>query len=484
MSNGVPSRSTAAFLRVLAEAVALDLEQHAEYPQRSTVAFLDRLRNRVEAFEADPKAPQYDREMVRHMTDILEEILNDPDWRRLRDGRWDTHSCRPIWVLLGWVSHLAAASAHTRPRPAGSGGCPMQEPPMQEPHAGAKARRDENAPRVLPPTWQTQPKSAVARQDRHADARMRGSPTGVAAIARGASSSICPMLHSRDACRMQHMADAVSHDQNFKNLIVDYPREALAFFAAEEAPRPEDDVRIVPVRQEQLKERLGDRYRALDAPLLVDWADGRRDAVVFALEEESDWRRFSPHRLARYCLDLGTGRRHYLVFDYLACKLAEMPAGRWLDSDNLVARVNLPNMRSPARDRVDVYARAVHGLLTLETDDARQAKYMEFIDIYAGLTDNEFRRYRRQHPQESSIVTGLIQRARAEGIERGMERGMRQGRAEGGRAVLERLLRQRFGGLSPEAAERLRRAPETELETWADNLLDAGTLDEVFRTTP
>ncbi len=165
-----------------------------------------------------------------------------------------------------------------------------------------------------------------------------------------------------------------------------------------------------------------------------------------------------------------------------------MPAGRWLDSDNLVARVNLPNMRSPARDRVDVYARAVQGLLTLETDGARRAKYMEFIDIYAGLTDNEFRRYRRQHPQESSIVTGLIQRARAEGIERGMERGiergMRQGRAEGGRAVLERLLRQRFGGLSPEAAERLRRAPEAELETWADNLLDAGTLDEVFRTTP
>ena len=75
------------------------------------------------------------------------------------------------------------------------------------------------------------------------------------------------------------MADAVSHDQNFKNLIVDYPRQALAFFAAEEAPRSGDDVSIVPVRQEQLKERLGDRFRELDAPLLVDWADGRRDAT-------------------------------------------------------------------------------------------------------------------------------------------------------------------------------------------------------------
>ncbi len=27
----------------------------------------------------------------------------------------------------------------------------------------------------------------------------------------------------------------MSHDQNFKNLILDYPRQSLAFFAAEEA---------------------------------------------------------------------------------------------------------------------------------------------------------------------------------------------------------------------------------------------------------
>ncbi len=29
----------------------------------------------------------------------------------------------------------------------------------------------------------------------------------------------------------------MSHDQNFKNLILDYPREALAFFAEAEAAR-------------------------------------------------------------------------------------------------------------------------------------------------------------------------------------------------------------------------------------------------------
>ena len=31
------------------------------------------------------------------------------------------------------------------------------------------------------------------------------------------------------------MADRISHDQNFKNLILDYPRDALSFFAAPEA---------------------------------------------------------------------------------------------------------------------------------------------------------------------------------------------------------------------------------------------------------
>ena len=154
----------------------------------------------------------------------------------------------------------------------------------------------------------------------------------------------------------------------------------------------------------------------------------------------------------------------------------------------MVARVDLPNMDGAGRDRVDVYAHAVRGLLALEADGAKREKYLDFIDIYAGLTDNEMRRYRREYPEEGSIVTGFVQRARAEGIERGIERGIEQGiekgRAEGGRAVLERQLRKRFGQLSPGTAERLRQAPEAELATWADNVLDAATLDEVFRTTP
>ena len=45
----------------------------------------------------------------------------------------------------------------------------------------------------------------------------------------------------------------MSHDQNFKNLVLDYARAALALFAAAEAATLDAAARIVPVRQGQLQ---------------------------------------------------------------------------------------------------------------------------------------------------------------------------------------------------------------------------------------
>ncbi len=101
---------------------------------------------------------------------------------------------------------------------------------------------------------------------------------------------------------------------------------------------------------------------------------------------------------------------------------------------------------------------------------------MEFIDIYAALTDNEYERYGQEYPEESSTMAGAIQRAREEGVRRGMERG----HVEGERTVLERLLRRRFGRLPAGTERRLDRASRADLEAWADNVLDARSLDEVF----
>ncbi|MDE0364873.1 MAG: DUF4351 domain-containing protein [Gammaproteobacteria bacterium] len=69
-----------------------------------------------------------------------------------------------------------------------------------------------------------------------------------------------------------------------------------------------------------------------------------------------------------------------------------------------------------------------------------------------------------------------------QGIEQGMQQGMRRGRVEGERALLERLLLRRFGFLAPEIAARLGQASADDLETWADKVLDAPTIDDVFES--
>jgi len=213
----------------------------------------------------------------------------------------------------------------------------------------------------------------------------------------------------------------MDHDQAFKNLILDYPAAALEFFAA---ARGLEGATITPVREEQLQEVLGSRYRKLDVPLKVEWPDGRRAAVLFVVEEETEPRRFSIHRLAHYCLDLaellkttqlvpvvvflhpgefphglslGDGEDTYLSFRFIHCELARLPAERYLDSGNIVARLNLPNMRHPRERRVEVYARAVDGLLALEPDWNRQRKYMDFIDAYAELSEDEVARYSTEY---------------------------------------------------------------------------------------
>ena len=52
--------------------------------------------------------------------------------------------------------------------------------------------------------------------------------------------------------------------------------------------------------------------------------------------------------------------------------------------------------------------------------------------------------------------------------------------SEGERALLYRLLTRRFGPLDEPTEVRLQQATAAELERWADNILDAETLDDVF----
>jgi hypothetical protein len=306
----------------------------------------------------------------------------------------------------------------------------------------------------------------------------------------------------------------MDHDQAFKNLILDYPAAALAFFA---------DVQdlagatITPIREEQLQEVLGSRYRKLDVPLQVEWPDGRRAGVVFIVEEETEPRRFSIHRLIHYCVDLaellkttqivpivvflhsgefprqlhlGNGEDIYLSFRFIHCELARLPAQRYLDSDNIVARLNLPNMDYPASQRLDIYHNACNGLYGLEQDHNKRLKYADFIDAYAELTEDEVARYRAEYSNETGDNTmGLAAILREEGREEGVQEGRRAGRQEGRRegkqegesALLLRQMALRFGPLDDALRERIQTADSETLLQWGERILTAATAEEVVK---
>lgn len=291
------------------------------------------------------------------------------------------------------------------------------------------------------------------------------------------------------------------HDQNFKNLILDYPREALAFFAQEETGEDLHQARIIPIRQEQLKDRLGDRFRELDVPLLVEWPNGNREAIVFVIEEETQSNRFSIHRLAHYCLDLaelmetervipvviflntgprqeklrlGGDRHSYLEFRYLACDLKRLSANDYKDSTNIIARLNLPNMDYPKQERLQVYLAAQLGLLKIEQNPNKQRKYIDFIDYYADLSEQEIIEFRTHYLNEEGEIMGLAQLLRQEG------------RQEECISLVTRLLRRKFGIQIEldQALAQLQTLPVEKLEDLTEAILDwneIGDLTEWLR---
>lgn len=262
-----------------------------------------------------------------------------------------------------------------------------------------------------------------------------------------------------------------SHDQNYKNLILDYPRQAIQFFAAEEADQVDDSVEIIPLRQEQLKERLGDRFRELDTPLLLQWPDGRREAIVFILEEESDPARFHIERLAHYCLDiaslletkrvvpvviflrkgqyplsltLGSEKGAFLTFHYIACELWKLSAEDFWESQNIVARLNLPLMQHSQAQHVATYAKSVDGLVILEHRIEYQRKYIDFIDKYANLDENEIAHYWTDYVSRNEAgerVMGAFQKK----FEEMRAEGRVEGRVEEARKSVMLVLEARFG---------------------------------------
>jgi predicted transposase YdaD len=67
------------------------------------------------------------------------------------------------------------------------------------------------------------------------------------------------------------------------------------------------------------------------------------------------------------------------------------------------------------------------------------------------------------------------------GLKQGLIEGKLEGKLEGEVTVLCRLMTRRFGPISEATQARLDNATLEQLEQWTDNILEAATLDDVFK---
>jgi hypothetical protein len=74
-----------------------------------------------------------------------------------------------------------------------------------------------------------------------------------------------------------------------------------------------------------------------------------------------------------------------------------------------------------------------------------------------------------------------IEQWKQEGLQAGRQAGLREGRRDGEAAMLLRLLERRFGALPDWTTDRVRVADTEALEGWGLRVLDAGSLDDVFK---
>ncbi len=69
------------------------------------------------------------------------------------------------------------------------------------------------------------------------------------------------------------------------------------------------------------------------------------------------------------------------------------------------------------------------GLIELEPSTEKRLKYLDFVDIYADLDDNERQLYTQLYPHEVATMSGFAQRFLEKGREEGMQQGMQCGEA-------------------------------------------------------
>ena len=110
---------------------------------------------------------------------------------------------------------------------------------------------------------------------------------------------------------------------------------------------------------------------------------------------------------------------------------------------------------------------------------------LEYIQVTSDAEPHDILKFARSigPSAEDAYMTAaekLTQQVREESLQEGRREGRQEGRQEGQVELLLRQLSLRFGSLPEATAERVQRATDVALARWADRVLTATSLDEVF----
>jgi hypothetical protein len=299
---------------------------------------------------------------------------------------------------------------------------------------------------------------------------------------------------------MAALSPEQSHDQNIKTLIVENPWAAITFAMPKCVNFFQHEPEIEPIREETLKTLFSDSFLRMDVPLLAKYENL---AFTFLVEHQHDPSKFSIHVLSRYVSHLQEqykravipivyfpnassknplpprsttsafmGKR-YFHFTYEAVFLKDMPAKKYLNSSNIIARLMLPFMRFSRQDWMEVLDSGVKAVLEMvdPTEGLRRNKYLDFLLFYFNLEEKEWETYRAyKHAQQKDkevdmLITTVLKN---------------QGKIEQGQEMLLSLLPKKLGPMPPEVETSILKLNDVErISSLLNRLLEVRDWQEV-----
>ena len=290
----------------------------------------------------------------------------------------------------------------------------------------------------------------------------------------------------------QNQEEAISHDQNFKELISTFFMEFLELFLPEIA-QTIDPTSITFLQQEYFTDLVEGEDKIID--LLAEVKQAGEDATFLVhIEPQSTSRSIFPQRMFFYFSRLHQkhlkriypiaifsydepykeAENHYVVefpdrkildFNFLAIQLNRLDWRDYLDRPNPVAAALMSKMNIDQKDRPKVKAECLRLLVTLKLDPAKTRLISKFVDTYLRLDVKEENLFQAEIDIMDITQKEEIMQTLTSWEEKGIEKGIEKGKKSERRSLALKMLQE---NISPDTIARITEFSISELKDLAN----------------